>query len=53
VSGMILITELLYKRCQNIAPLLPHISEVIAAVERVQGQRSTFPPHLKWDTSGS
>jgi hypothetical protein len=53
VSGMILLTELLYKRCSNIAPLLPHVSEVIAAVERVQGQRSTFPLHLKWDNSGS
>jgi hypothetical protein len=53
IIGLELIIKLLHAHCTNIAPLLPHISEVTSAVERVQAQTNTYPLHLKWDTSGS
>jgi hypothetical protein len=53
VNGMSLITELLYKHCTKIAPLLPHAIEVITAVEQVQGESSSFPLYLKWNITGS
>jgi hypothetical protein len=50
VNGLALVIKLLYEHCTYIAPLLPHVSEVVAAIARVQ--RNRFPLHLKWDTSG-